>query len=374
MTDFELYFESPDGNLPFDERTMGSVITKAWEDGYTFNKVEIALLGIPDMGQENAVDDHFSVFRNNFYTLAQACNKGMVIDLGNLKPGKTTRDTFFGLQHVVSALLRSSIVPVVFSPNESAVYGLYLAYQHIEKSIHHVSADYKLDNQPESTDIITQDNYIHQIIKEYPEVVEELSLIGTQAYFDTTDRLTTQTLSFNNERLGVIRQNIFDAESIVRDADMFTIDMNSIRSSDNPANTLGMPGGFYSEEICQIAWFAGYSDKVTLFGVFNHFQEFDRQNVSSHLVSQILWHFIEGFSSRPGDYPASSLDKYTELHVSVKSIDQELVFLRSDKSKRFWLKLNDGKKILPVSYKEYLDAVNNVLSDRLFRKIIHFKS
>lgn len=56
----------------------------------------------------------------------------------------------------------------------------------------------------------------------------------------------------------------------LRDADLISIDLNSIKSADSGNFISFQPNGFNGKEICSLARYAGISDKVSSFGVFNH--------------------------------------------------------------------------------------------------------
>ena len=45
--------------------------------------------------------------------------------------------------------------------------------------------------------------------------------------------------------------------------------MASVRSSDAPETRLASPNGLYAEEACQLARFAGLSDKLSVFQIFD---------------------------------------------------------------------------------------------------------
>ena len=61
------------------------------------------------------------------------------------------------------------------------------------------------------------------------------------------------------------------AEPVFRDADIISLDLKSIKSSDSGNTTEFYPNGFDGREICTLARYAGISDKVSAFGIFNQF-------------------------------------------------------------------------------------------------------
>jgi hypothetical protein len=50
----------------------------------------------------------------------------------------------------------------------------------------------------------------------------------------------------------------------------------------------------------------GISDKVSIFGIFNH----NNSSQESVLIAQIIWYFIEGFHYRSNEYPFGSRENY----------------------------------------------------------------
>jgi len=46
--------------------------------------------------------------------------------------------------------------------------------------------------------------------------------------------------------------------------------MSSVKNADAPANNNATPNGFSGAEICAISRYAGISDKVTSFGIYEY--------------------------------------------------------------------------------------------------------
>ena len=92
--------------------------------------------------------------------------------------------------------------------------------------------------------------------------------------------------------LGEIIKNPAIVEPVFRDADIISLDLKSIKSADSGNDTRSfIPNGFDGREICSLSRYAGISDKVSIFGIFNQFYSKNE----NHLIAQILWYFIEGF-------------------------------------------------------------------------------
>ena len=134
-------------------------------------------------------------------------------------------------------------------------------------------------------------------------------------------------------------------------------------------NNQAIPNGFYAQQICQIAKYAGISDKSTTFGIFNYNKSND---VSDQLLAQIIWYFLDGVGSRKGDFPIGSKTDYTKFRVFQEESNNELIFYKSNKSERWWLEVpyppSEGKKyerhyIIPCNKEDYDNAMKNEIPD-----------
>ena len=54
-------------------------------------------------------------------------------------------------------------------------------------------------------------------------------------------------------RVGKIREHIFEAEPLLREAAMVTFNINAIRYSDAPAQLEPSPNGLFGDEACGLA-------------------------------------------------------------------------------------------------------------------------
>jgi hypothetical protein len=72
------------------------------------------------------------------------------------------------------------------------------------------------------------------------------------------------------------------------------------------------------KEIC-LSRYAGISDKVSIFGIFNH----NNSAQESVLIAQIIWYFIEGFHYRSNEYPEAR-ENYIKYIVPLE--EEVLIF------------------------------------------------
>ena len=55
--------------------------------------------------------------------------------------------------------------------------------------------------------------------------------------------------------------------------------MASIRAADHPANVYAGPNGITAPQICQIARYAGLSDRILALGLFEHNPDLDNRDL-----------------------------------------------------------------------------------------------
>ena len=182
-----------------------------------------------------------------------------------------------------------------------------------------------------------------------------------------------ERLHFDAYRLGNVTANMNTVEPVMRDADVVAIDMGAIKSSELSYKHSKTPNGFDGKEICAIARYAGISDRVTAFGVFEYKND-TQEETAAMLVAQILWYFIEGYNYRASEN--MDIEKGNFLTYQVPVEDEVLTFYKSDKTERWWIEipfilgLNNKLKrrtLLPCTYQDYLDACNQSIPERWFK-------
>ena len=152
---------------------------------------------------------------------------------------------------------------------------------------------------------------------ETPNNLFNYSNIGFQTFFNSQEEIDLiEKLHFDAYRLGEVTNDLTIVEPILRDADMVSIDLGAVRMSDAPGNSNGVPNGFYGDQICSIARYAGISKKISSFGIYEFNAKFDERRQTAHLIAQMIWYFIEGHNYRIKEYPFESKKKYKKYIVS----------------------------------------------------------
>ncbi len=336
------------------------------------DKIKIAIIGVPENRGDNSSfeEANLDFIRKEFYGLFPGNWQSAIADLGDILPGNSIDDTFFALQKVVSRLLKKEIIPIIIGGSQDLIYPLYRAYDTLEQMVNLVSIDSKFDFGKQE-DRFSTNSYMSKIIVDEPNNLFNYCNIGYQTYFNSQEEIDLiEKLYFDCYRLGEITNNIALAEPVLRDADLVNIDLNSVKSSDSGNFTNFIPNGFNGKEICSLARYAGISDKVSCFSVFNH----NNSRQESVLIAQIIWYFIEGFNFRSNEYPFGVKELYSKYIVPLE--EQELVFYKSNKTERWWIEIpffstthNKMKKntLLPCSHDEYLIACNQEIPERWWK-------
>lgn len=319
-------------------------------------------------GVDNS-DNEFDTFRKNFYSLFPGNWDVSIADLGNIQYGETIDDTYFLVKTITEELLRKKIIPIIIGGSQDLTYALYRAYDNLDQMVNLVTIDDKFDFAKENVEACQ--SYLTKIIIEEPNNLFNFSNIGYQTYYNSQEEIDLiEKLFFEAYRLGEVSNKLAIAEPVFRDADLVSVDMNAVQSSFSGNYHQFNPNGFTGKEICTLARYAGVSDKVSLFGVFN----FNNSNNELLLVAQTIWYFIEGFSIRSKEYPFGSKEEYLKYIVLVE--EDELIFYKSNKTERWWIEIpffstthNKMKKntLLPCSHDEYLIACNQEIPERWWK-------
>lgn len=297
-----------------------------------------------------------------------------VVDLGTISQGNLIEDTYFALSELLTHLIKNKIIPVIIGGGQDLTYANYRAYDNLEQTVNIVAVDNKFDLGT-IEDELTSQSYLSKIVMNQPNNLFNYSNIGYQTYFNSQDEIDLlDSLFFEAYRLGEVTNSIQIVEPILRDADIVSIDMSSVKNADAPANNNATPNGLNGAEICAISRYAGISDKVTSFGIYEYNSKFDVKNQTVQLISQMIWYFIEGVNYRANDYPFGLKDNYQKYIVPIE--DQALNFYKSNKSGRWWMEitLNENNKfkrhaLIPCTYQDYISATNQEIPDRWIRTL-----
>ena len=354
-------------------QNLGSkVVLHSEVDFPDLDKVQIAIIGVlenrGDSNEINAVE--LTAIRKEFYSLYPGNWQSTIADLGDIRAGNELSDTYYAVKSVVASLIKKKIIPIIIGGSQDLTYAMYRAYDVLEQMVNLVSIDSKFDlGKENATDMAS--SYLTRMIIEEPNNLFNYSVVGYQTYYNAQEEIDLmEKLFFEGYRLGEITNDITIAEPVFRDADIVSVDLTSIQSSNSGNFVTFTPNGFNGKEICSLSRYAGISDKVSIFGIFNH----NSSKQESILIAQILWYFIEGYHYRSNEYPFSTKDNYIKYIVPLEQ--EELIFDKSNKSERWWIEVpqiihshtkREKNTLLPCSYEDYLGAINQEIPNRWWK-------
>ena len=373
------YFFQP---IQIDSNEEQSIATSIYShtegDFPALEKGSIAIFYCPEF--RNGMEEHQNqideCFRAEFYRLFPSAHwEKKLYDLGNILPGETIEDTYFAVSRVIEELVKNEIIPIIIGGSQDLIFPVYKGYENLEQSVNITTIDSKMDFGDTENDP-KYDGYLSAILVHNPSFLFNYSIIGLQAPFVKQSEMDLfEKLYFDTLRLGEFNSDFRKAEPLIRNADILNIDLCSIKASDFSGEVYNSPNGFYAEQVCQIAKYAGISDKLSSFALFNLFPNVT-SNASNQIIAQILWYFIEGVADRKGDFPKCTKTEYTKFMVNHEDFEKDLIFYKSNKSQRWWMEVPHPKQahsrydrhyLIPCNQEDYDFALKNEIPDLWWR-------
>ena len=380
--DLSGYFEPIDMNVvnyrseQFHPMLGDDILAYTPEAGFPqLDGVKLALLGVPE--------DRASVYnsgcaaasdyiRHYLYRLAKPHDYMQLADLGNIAVGASPRDTYFAVIEVLQHLLEQGITLIVLGGSDDLVFPIYKAYEVLGRVINICSVDARFNL--DGGDQINSSNYLQHIILQQPNYLFDYVAMGYQTYFVGQEMVKLMDeLKFSTKRVGELQADMEQAEPLVRYSDVVAVDISAVRQGDAPANANPSPHGLYGEQLCQVARFAGMSDKTSCFGLFEMVPALDRDGQTAHMLAHAVWFFIEGFHYRMGDFPTHDKQHYKRFTVELRDHGMDIVFYKSLRSDRWWMEVpcDDSERrerykrhtLIPCHYSDYQRAMENEIPE-----------
>lgn len=368
--------------VPFDKESIdisdfdAESLFYSIESTIDIDRCKIAILGVPVDENSNNKGSAFAPDKVRYflYKLTKINNeKASIVDLGNIKECSSVSDSYYAVADVVEYLMKKNIIPLIIGGTQDITYATYLAYERLEQTINITSIDSTFDISKQNEEV-TSKNYLLKILLKEDNKLFNFTNIGYQSYFTSEEDIDLmKELLFDYVRLGLVRDNINKIEPFIRDTDLFTFDMSSIKQSDSPAVKFTSPNGITSDEACQLSRYAGLSDKLSSFGLYELNPEYDNNGQSSHLAAQILWFFMQGVFQRKNDYPFKDISSYKKYLVGVKNIEHDMIFYNNPVTDRWWMEVPykknkyEKKIIIPCLYDDYILACNQEIPDKWWK-------
>ena len=275
---------------------------------------------------------------------------------------------------MLTILFKKNIIPIILGGSQDLLYSIYRAYDSFQNTVNIVNVDSNFD-LGESSKPINNLSYLGKVILDKPHNLFNYSNIGYQTYHNSQEEIDLmENLYFESYRLGEVSSKIKLVEPVMRDADIASIDLKSIKASELSSRQKFSPNGFDGKEICSISRYAGISNKVSSFAIFEY-KSSNEDEVTEMLISQIIWYFIEGVNCRVQDSDFDSEEDYHKFTVIVD--EYELIFYKNKITSRWWIEIfGEGSNtklkqhtLLPCTEDDYKTAKNGIIPDRWFKAI-----
>ena len=379
----DIYFQ-PIDSIEVKKNTIGSICEIYNTNFPDWESSDIVLISVDEnlgLTELPSLESNHIKIRQQLYNyhLAKG-NKLKMADLGIIKRGASTSDTYAALEDITAEIQKKGKLLLILGGTQDLTYANYLGYKKLEQTINVTCIDQKIDLEMGSEAPISSNNFINHLLTFQPSFLFNFSILGCQQYYISEEQLNLfDELYFDYLRLGELNNNIKLAEPYLRNSDIISLDMSSIRRAEFSGANENGPNGFFANEICQIAKYAGISDKLSSFGAYNFSKILDTHEVE--LTAQIFYFIIDGFCHRKKDYPIGTKKNHVKYAVFHEELNHNLVFHKSPKSQRWWLEvpyppLKDFKferhNLVPCNYEDYLTAQKGLIPDlwwKTYRKL-----
>lgn len=337
---------------------------------FSINKevqADTLIIGLPDNDQGNDFSTA-DCMRKELYRLASLTKNLRILDLGNLKCSNNIGENIETLYKVLQILYPLSVKIVLLGGNAYLQNKVIFNFYKIEQ--------YPL-NHVDVNSVITWDNLPVDPLASDPVgsvCQNQLNYInlGFQLYYVEKEILDfLHDANFEVYRLGLVRNNISDFEPVVRDANVLSISLNSVKFSDAPAARFSSPNGLSGDEICQLAFYGGYSSQLKIFTISDIEVKVDSRNITSILASQALWYLFEGLANNTYEDPGLNPEDFAKYHIHIDMANQDLAFYFSSLTQRWWMEVSigsDKRKILvSCNASDYELACKQEIPERWWR-------
>ncbi|MFN6944766.1 MAG: formimidoylglutamase [Cytophagaceae bacterium] len=321
-----------------------------WQD------IQAAIIGISDDGGADEI-------RKRFYSLKKGNSSAVIADLGNLRKGVDEQETLNRLKEVCNSLMETNVIPIILGGAHHLDLGQFLAYEDTGKHVNFLNVDAFFDMYG-SEEFGKDRHHIHRILMHEPPLLFHYSHLAYQTYLVDPETINIlEKLHYELYRIGRIRENLQDIEPVIRNADMMSFDLSSLRQMDAPGTNNPQPFGLTGEEACQICWYAGMSPRMSSVGLYGFSPFQDEKGQTSGVIATMLWYFLEGFGCRNNGFDEKD-SQITKYIVSLNEDPHKLTFYKHNISEQWWMEVpfpNDKKKfarnsIVPCSYEDYTQA------------------
>jgi arginase family enzyme len=363
-------FLSPLGELfanyqDLEDQKLGSSFRIHHDRFPDLHGVHFAIVGVDEFRRSTYRDlsDAPDAIRLKLYELYKPSDKLVGADLGNIKSGNTAEDTDTALKNVVATLVSNHIPVIVLGGTQELTLAMHKGYERLEVAVNHTVIDSRID-MGEFREPLSPDNYLSKVVLHDPSYLFSLSVLGYQSYYADPQQLDLMDkMFFDYVRLGELKADPSLAEPVLRNSDLVSFDMSAVRNDAAPGTN--EPNGVDGELACKLLRYAGLSEKVSSMGIFNYNVADDQSGQQATLIAQMIWYFLEGLSGRVKEFPLVRRQNFLEYKVQLPEANEELVFYKSKRTDKWWIRIpyvvkgstySDRSHLMPCGYSDYQKA------------------
>lgn len=347
--------------------TLGSNITLYNSEKTDYSSIDIAIVGLNEYRNSDEISDeslNLENFRREFYSLFYGNWSANILDLGDVISGKSYSDTYYAVNSIHQDLINQNIVVIFIGGGQDFTFPIFQSLSKKHNKVNISSVDNKFDFGKIKKQF-SSSSYMSKIIMDKKNSLNHFCNLGYQTFLNSQEEIDLlNKFNFESHRLGEITENIKIVEPVLRETNLLTVDFKSIKSSElnfvhNYSN------GFESSQFCSVLRYAGMSNSINSVGLF----ELLDSSISSALLSQSIWYFIEGYCLRIKEDPNSSNFKGYTYNVFCEGTN--LKFYNSELSQKWWVEFineietKNISSLLPCNKRDYLMACDGTFSDRL---------
>ena len=360
-------FEIIDYVNKLDNNQLGSKLKINGRDNLnSFESLDIVIFSVNEYRFNSAIRKSFNAnkdFRKKLYSLYYGNWDLNIYDFGDLENGNLVSDTQFALSKILEFFSKNKILVITIGGSQNLLFDIYSSLKETLQKINLVSVDNKIDfsNNNES--------FLHKIIMDENNKLANFSNIGYQKHLTSvTENKLIDKMYFESINLGKIKANINEAEPVLRDSNIVSFNINSVKSGDLN-NAHQYPNGLNSYELCSLSRFSGLSSRINIVSFFENWD----LSIMNSLIAESLWYVLDGYATRVDENPLDDSNDFIYYHIELDNY--KFKFYRSKLSDRWWVEfLNEElitlkKDIISCTLNDYNNCRNSVIPERILTRL-----
>jgi len=341
--------------------------TESWQIGdritSDIKEDSIVLLFVSDYRGANgdAESQEFSQIRREFYKLSQLDFDIPIVDLGDLVSGKTSQDSHYILQEVLSACHYKNAVPIIIGGSNDFALSLFSALSFHQKEISYTQISNVVSLKQD--DEIHESTFLSKILGSKNFSIKNYHHLGYQKHLNESDSVKLiKEVQFDIIRLAEMMNSTEKTEPYFRKADLVTVNCDAVESFGEAFSVNPQVNGLNKREICAYMKEIGLGEKLKSVGIFNYNIYSDSQ-LNHQLLAQMIWYMVEGINIQRSHPKEKSFETFFVL------INDEQYAFKRDVFSNLWYFGEDENidNCIPCSKSDFEEAKRGFLSARFTR-------